>query len=252
MTPALPMRIVWWVTGNGMTLGADLARRSILGRIEPQCEHPEEREGPRPGEKWRHHPLLDYVKANRSRLLSAALTIMKGYIDAGKPKQAIKSMDFEAWSETVRSAIVWAGLADPGSTIYDVRKADAKADAFKAFVDAWPIIEGKSTSAAELVEYALGNKAIPVNPESTIADALDPTKPDVAKNAWKTALTEWCPPNRGDADVPSPLSLGNRLRRMKGAIIGDFRLDAGERNEFGVTWIKTRIRHSTPVPPPIK
>jgi hypothetical protein len=49
MTPHIPMTIVWWATGNGMTVGADLVRRAILARLEPKCERPEERTGPTDG-----------------------------------------------------------------------------------------------------------------------------------------------------------------------------------------------------------
>jgi len=83
-TPSLPMKMVWFATGNGMIIGADTARRSLLARIEPSCDHPEYRDGPRPGVKWKYK-LPDYCLRHRAKLLSCGLTILSAYIRAGRP-----------------------------------------------------------------------------------------------------------------------------------------------------------------------
>lgn len=223
LTSALPMRAVWWATGNGMTVKADLARRSIIARLEPGCDHPEEREGPRPGVKWRHPDLLGYVRDQRARLLSAALTVVRAYIVAGRPQQNLKAMDFDAWSNLIRSAIVWMGLADPGATVKEVRETDAQADAFELMMECWPGKPGEYLTVAKLLECA----------------ATD--------ISWRNAVIQWCTPENG-RELPSLRRLGNHLRAIKGAIVNDRKLVSDKKTMHGMTWGQVR-GDGTPAPP---
>ncbi len=46
--------------------------------------------------------------------MSAALTILRAYHVAGRPDQKLPSWgSFTVWSELIRGALVWTGLADP-------------------------------------------------------------------------------------------------------------------------------------------
>src|SRR5262249_42722346 len=48
------------------------------------------------------------------RLVSAALTLLRAYWEAGLPPQPLEPYgSFEEWSDLIRSALVWAGAADP-------------------------------------------------------------------------------------------------------------------------------------------
>jgi len=239
MTPHMPMHIVWWATGNGVIVGADLARRALLVRLEPQCEHPEERTGPRPGVAWKYPRLLQHVREHRAELLAAALTLVRAYVVAGKPAQKLKPMDFTEWSDLVRSAIVWSGEPDPAETVKDVQATDTKALAFRAAVAHWPVADGVPITAAELVELA--------EPTGSLFDEKDPVKRAKAdaerakREAWRAALVEWCPPRRGD-ELPTARALGFALRHMRGAIVGVHKLDVGgEHGERGVPWARMRV-----------
>ena len=57
------------VTGNGLSVSEDLARRFIVCELDARCEDPEQR-------KFRSG-LLDNVEARRAELLSAALTVWR-------------------------------------------------------------------------------------------------------------------------------------------------------------------------------
>lgn len=119
-TVDMPFRPIWYFTGNNLQYTGDLMRRVVPIRLRSSEEHPEERT------EFRHPDLVAYALANRSKLLTAALTILRAYFLAGKPKsQLVPFGSFTGWSDEVRQAVVWLGYADPcvGS-----RQAAAQAD----------------------------------------------------------------------------------------------------------------------------
>src|SRR5262249_53126029 len=106
-----PLYMSWYATGNNVAIAADTARRVCHVRLESPEERPEERQG------FRHPHLLNWVGEQRARLLTAALTILRGYCAAGRPDQGLPAWgSFEGWSALVRSAIVWVNMPDPGET----------------------------------------------------------------------------------------------------------------------------------------
>lgn len=105
---SIPVVTTWIANGNNIAPSADTTRRSMMCRIEVDVERPQERQN------FKIKNLLEHVTKERSTLLSAALTILKGYYAAGKPDQNLPTWgSFETWSDVVRSAVVWAGAPDP-------------------------------------------------------------------------------------------------------------------------------------------
>jgi hypothetical protein len=106
-----PLHVVWYGTGNNVQLHADTARRVCHIRMESSEERPELRTA------FKYPDLRAHVRANRSRLVSAALTILSGWNAAGRPTHGLPAWgSFEGWSGVVREAVVFAGLRDPGET----------------------------------------------------------------------------------------------------------------------------------------
>ena len=207
MTGELPMRTVWWATGNGLVIGADLVRRALLVRLEPMVERPEERSG------WRHPRLLDHVRDVRAELLSAALTIPRAYAVAGRPDQGLTPMgSYTAWSDLVRSAVVWVGMADPCATIGEIRACDPRADALAGLLATWPAAPDTPVNVAELLA------------------AATPGTP------WRAVLCEWCPPRGADL-LPVSRALGNRLRGVRRRVVSGQYIDAGPHGRGGVSWL---------------
>jgi putative DNA primase/helicase len=228
---SLSMKAVWFVTGNGIIIGADTARRALLIRLEPQCDYPEDRTGPRQGETWKYPDLLSYAKSHRAELLSDALTVISAYIKAGRPGQKLTPMgSFDGWSGTIRSAIVWAGGADPCATTKDARQADLDDLALRVMVECWPVADGVKVTASTLLEWA----------ELTAPLGADPHKREVfektrtIREMWRSALLEWLPAKKGD--LPSARELGYALRGMAGAIVGKHKIEKGDHTMSGVPW----------------
>ncbi|MBA4062992.1 MAG: hypothetical protein C0501_04655 [Isosphaera sp.] len=106
-----PLNVVWYGTGNNCELRADTSRRTCHVRLESPAERPEERAG------FRHPHLRQHLRRHRDALLSAALTILRGWVTAGRPRHGLPPWgSYESWSEVVREAVVWAGEPDPGLT----------------------------------------------------------------------------------------------------------------------------------------
>ena len=75
-----------------------------------------------------HDDIIDYVKRHRPRLLGAAFTLIRGWVQAGKPAQDVKRLSsFEVWARTVPSIIKWAtpDAIDVRTLVPDVAGTDA-------------------------------------------------------------------------------------------------------------------------------
>lgn len=146
-TGTLPLTTIWVATGNNIALEADTARRTLLTRLESPEEHPEERTG------FAHPDLLAWVSNERRRLAVAGLTILRAYVAAGRPDQNLPPWgSFDAWSNLVRQAIVWAGLADPAETRAIVREADRSVELLGLIHDALEEADaGRGVTTAEIV-----------------------------------------------------------------------------------------------------
>lgn len=109
--PPLPNVTTWLATGNNIEPVGDTVRRSAVIRIDVNVERPHERTD------FVRKDLGAYVLEHRAEFLSAALTILRAYQCAKRPAQNLASWgSFGVWSELVRGALVWVGLADPWLT----------------------------------------------------------------------------------------------------------------------------------------
>jgi hypothetical protein len=87
---------LWLGTGNNAQFGGDLARRLAMVSIDP------------PGAN--HHlrtdfkitNLDDWMKDNRGEYLAAILTIARGWVNAGMPRQRARSDSYANWIEGLR------------------------------------------------------------------------------------------------------------------------------------------------------
>lgn len=127
---SVPTNALFLATGNNLTFVGDITTRTILCTLNAQCERPEERKF--------ELDLRSYIPNHRSELVHAALTILRAYIVAGRPKQPIAPFGrFEEWSDLVRSAIVWIGMEDPCKSRREIENTDPVRLAINALFAAW-------------------------------------------------------------------------------------------------------------------
>ena len=209
MASGVPLFTTWYATGNNVVLGGDTSRRTLHVRIESAEEKPEERQD------FRHPNLLAWIGQERARLVTAALTILAGYHTAGRPELGLRAWgSFEAWSALIRSAIVWAGLPDPGETRQELaEQANSEVAALRLLIEGWAKIdpEGLGLRVADVID------AIADSQKHTV------TMPE-GYDAVRSAIVELCPTQQRNG-LPSPRSVGAKLKHLRRRVVGGRYLD---------------------------
>jgi hypothetical protein len=101
--------------------------------------------------------LMQWVPANRAKLVAAGLTILRAFVCAGRPGlDRLKPYgSFEEWSNLVRGGLVWLGEPDPCITRKFIAADDpVKAELSEFFKAVYETIGTKEFSAGELIKAA--------------------------------------------------------------------------------------------------
>lgn len=211
--PAVRWRALIMATGNNVAVAGDTSRRVLISRLESPLENPEERQN------FRHPNLIEWVRANRPRLVVAALTVLRAWYVAGRPAGNCKVWgSFEAWSQIVPPAIVFAGGADPmGTRPTATAEDDAEKRALVAILDGLPRLDqgARGLSAKQMI------------------DALYPPErlrghggPPDGFEALRDAIDELTATQPGRP--PSAQKLGNRLHRFRRRVVGGRHLECAQ------------------------
>jgi hypothetical protein len=116
--------------GNNVSVVADTSRRVLTVELDPQIERPESRE-------FINNPLWE-IRQNRGLYVSAALTIIKAWVDSGKPKAEIKPLNgYEMWSDYCRQPLLWLGMADPCARMFEAMDNDPDRVTLGWLQEAW-------------------------------------------------------------------------------------------------------------------
>lgn len=204
----LPLRAVWYATGNNVQLAGDMARRTVHIRIESPLENPERRAG------FRHPDLLAWVREHRGALVAAGLTLLAAYLHAGAPDQRLAPWgSFDGWTRVVRGALVWAGEPDPGAAREELRQeADAASGALAELLDGWTEIAaryGGQCTVAQALGELQRNDALAAG-----AHAAE----RVRYEDLRSALAQLC--NAPPGKLPTAKAMGKALAKHRGRVLG--------------------------------
>jgi hypothetical protein len=130
-TTTTSTRVLVLFTGNNVAPLRDLSRRIVSISIDPRLELPGLR-------AFKNDP-LSLVQREREHFVGLALTVLRGYILAGKPLQTgMKPLpSFDAWSALVRSSLCWLGLPDCAESIFEGTAQDAGREALGRVLSGW-------------------------------------------------------------------------------------------------------------------
>lgn len=124
----LPSTALVLASGNNLSFAGDTSRRAVTCRTDAGVERPETREF--------DFDCYEEVKAARSQLVVAALTVLRAYVVAEKPEKLTPMGSFNDW-EWIRGALVWLKRADPADTRAAIMASDPKKDNLFELMEAW-------------------------------------------------------------------------------------------------------------------
>ncbi|MBF0453923.1 MAG: hypothetical protein HQL72_03775 [Magnetococcales bacterium] len=130
-TATVTTRTLFLSSGNNVGPIQDMTRRCITINIDPGVEIPAARTFKRPD-------LVREVQRERGRYVSAALTIVRAWIGAGRPKSECKSLaSYGDWSELCRQPLMWLGCADPTASVFEAMAEDPDRETLGRLLTAW-------------------------------------------------------------------------------------------------------------------
>jgi len=186
-----------YATGNNITFKGDMVRRGLVCNLEALDERPELREF--------EADALDVAATDRGLYVAAALTIVRAYLAAGSPKVCSSLGSYSAWSDMVRSPLVWLGEPDPVISMEGLRNEDVELANIREFFGLW-------------LEYGL-DLDVPYLTATIIEEAVAaPPANYWGPREFKPFLLRVAAA-RGDASRISTERLGRWLRRISGRIV---------------------------------
>jgi len=141
------------LTGNGLTVSEDLARRFVVVEFDPRTEDPEARPF--------RTDILAEVKTRRTELLAALLTIWRwGRLGSDiKPGRALGS--FDDWCRWVRDPLLALGCQDPAERVGETKARDGRRQQVGDLFDLWWEKHGDKPVAISALDPAFKTVADP-------------------------------------------------------------------------------------------
>jgi hypothetical protein len=185
----LPQRAAWIATGNNISIGGDLARRSYWIRMDASMARPWLRTG------FKHDDLLGWIRANHAEILSDLLIMARAWVVAGRPAGSAKAIGgFKEWSEVISGTLDFAGVSGflaNAPELYDSMDQDVQQ--WDEFLEAWAAIHADHLISAGALRDEL------ISTDQIYRTLRDSMPDDVAEAVGK--------------DRKRSLSLGHVLRR---------------------------------------
>lgn len=126
-----PNQVTWLALGNQVQVNGDMSRRVYFVYLHPSGRNVMDREA---GE-FRHPDLKLWTTENRSALVSAALTVLRGWWAAGRPafSRGACMGSFEPWDRMMSGVLAHAGMP---AFLTDMRERRSESDFTAAYWEA--------------------------------------------------------------------------------------------------------------------
>jgi hypothetical protein len=152
-TATVSTRSLFLGSGNNVGPIRDLLRRVVTIHIDPRCATPATM-------SYKGFP-VEKVRQNRGRYVTAVLTIIQAWREAGMPRvEADSIVTFGgAWSDYCRYPLMWLGHPDPATALLDQIRHDPDGDALIGLMTEWHKAFGSTaTTVRKAVETAFYNQ----------------------------------------------------------------------------------------------
>jgi len=199
-TASVNTRTLFLSSGNNVGPIQDMGRRTITINIDAKCETPAAKE-------YKNPNLLEDVLSQRGRYVSAALTIIRAWIVAGRPKQPCKPLvSFGEWVELCCYPLMWLGLENPMTSAFKAMNDDPEKEMLGRLMAYW---DGYFVKRAVMVRDLTG---------------------EAYRNTELLEILEDIAP--GDKGGINNRSLGRWIKRHEGQVVNNLRLipDDGKRS----------------------
>lgn len=152
-TAQVGTRSLFMSSGNNVDPVRDMTRRTVSITLDPACETPAARD-------FSKQPVNE-VRNDRGRYVSLALTIVRAWICAGRPKTECKTIaSYNDWSNYCRQPLLWLGLPDPAACIFEAMQDDPDREQLGELLQAWSGKFGKSPTLVKDVINAAYFKGV--------------------------------------------------------------------------------------------
>lgn len=131
---------LWLATGNGLTVGGDMASRTVMVRLDPRMERPELRQ-------FDMGQFSDWIRepGNRAELTYHLIILVQAWMQAGATKDTSFTMrGFTKWAQTVGGLLAFHGLTGFLSNTDDLAARDTDEEEWATFLAKWHQIFGPS------------------------------------------------------------------------------------------------------------
>ncbi len=148
-TATVSTRTLFLSSGNNVGPLGDLLRRVLTINLDPRCATPATL-------NYKNNP-VEMVRRNRGKYVSAVLTIIQAWHNAGSPRADVPNIATYSgtWSDYCRQPLIWLGLADPAMALIDQITHDPDAELLKDLMSEWNHLFGsKPMTVRKVVEYA--------------------------------------------------------------------------------------------------
>ena len=124
-------RTLFLGSGNNVGPVRDLLRRVITITLDPRCATPATLQ-------YKGDP-LEMVRKNRAELVCAVITIVRAWQQAGSPKSNVPNIASYggAWSNYCRHPLIWLGVPDPATALFEQLKNDPDREALGRLLSEW-------------------------------------------------------------------------------------------------------------------
>lgn len=205
-TVGVGTRALFLGSGNNVKPVGDMLRRTMVIHLDPKLETPSTRKFARPH-------LLEDVRRERTRYVTAALTVVRAWLTSGTTTAPCRPLgSFGEWSRWCRESLIWLGFEDPAAGLFDGLESDPEKLLMGRVLAGWNARYGSSSVMVRRV----------------VPDAMLPK----ADEDFREALIE----ASGCTDSINVRKLGHWLSRHEGRVVNGLRLIKARKTSSAQSW----------------